>query len=669
MTIFQSNSGIQYKQLGRLGGGGEGDVFALDHPHNDKVLKVYHKKNRPSDQNQIAKIIAMSHFRPRDPAFFNQVAWIRDVIYDKSDISAIVLQKAAGKELSLIMDDKQLDWNKRLRIAKNFCGLVHYIHSENQIIGDFNDNNFLVNTNTQFLQMVDVDSMHFRDSSGKVYRCGVAMPDIVAPELIGINLRDAPLPTFNAQTDLWALAIHVFRLLMYNFHPFGAVITGQNQTSQVTNLSPRIKNCKTPFFKKEHGLDIPKHAPEVGWVFPTTTIELFKRTFIEGHSSPSKRVGAKEWFDELNTISKNVTTCAKNSSHIYYRGKSSCPWCQVENKITQHTFSTIKTIQNSTITPPKTPIQTPQTQNRLNTTVTQRTPSYRVLSNPQPPQLNPAELFDTSNLQSWLLTSGITSIVFGAIYCFIVTGGIGLVDLFSYSLRLFFPYVLVGGVRWARDKVITTREGERTFLLNIALSIATIITCLIAVVSSPEIASFYYYWNTLALTILTWFTGTGISRLVTLMIAKLPDSQNQCTEINTLDNIALISTIIGTLAAGTNSLIATTGKELWGSYYIESLPSWLKFLEDLFSIKVFSTGQSSSLFSLGILIALLFVFLPELRSKISKTLKLSLVITGMIFAYLSISSYFAAVLSLGYLIGIILITIMFTWFFISIFAG
>ena len=192
--------------------------------------------------------------------------------------------------------------------------------------------------------MVDIDSIHFKDGTGKIYRCGVCMPDIAAPELIGIPVNSSPLPTFTTQTDLWALAIHIFRLLMYNYHPFSAAVVAKNVPSQVVSQNQRVKNGQTPFFKKEQALTIPKEAAEVNWVFPTTTIELFKQTFIDGHSNPSKRVGAKEWFEELNMLSRNTVTCSLDPSHVYYRGKNVCPWCEVERKIVKNTFSNIKTM-------------------------------------------------------------------------------------------------------------------------------------------------------------------------------------------------------------------------------------------------------------------------------------------------------------------------------------
>lgn len=650
MVVYQSRSGTKYDQLHKLGGGGEGDVFALASPHSDKVLKIYHPKNRPSDQDKIQKLSAMSAFKPRDTTFFNQVAWIRDIIYDKSEISAIVLQKAIGKELNPIMEDKALTWDKRLEIAKNFCGLLHFIHSENQVIGDFNDNNFLVDLNKYALRMVDVDSMHFKDGNGKIYRCGVAMPDIIAPELVGVKLSDAPLPTFTPQTDLWALAIHIFRLLMYNYHPFSAS-TVKGAPSQVVSQNRRVKNGQTPFFKQEKLMTIPKEAAEVDWVFPGSTINLFKQTFLSGHSVPSKRVGAKEWFDELKNLSNNLKKCTRNpAQHIYHNSKTECPWCKVDRKVAQNSSRIIKTIR-----PTRT---TTNTTTRPQPTMPQ-----------QSQQLKADELFTGSKLRVWLTRAGIVSSIVGAVYSLGMTGSIGLGDLLTYSMRFFFPYLLIGGIRWGRDQLISTREGHRTYLINVAFVMAVILMRIAATVSYNGSATFDYHWDSLAWVFLAWFLGTGVSRLITLGISKIPNNPNSSPLTTFMDSVSLLSMLVGTLAAGTDYMVASTGKASWDGYYIESLPDWLRFLEDLFSIKVFSIEQSSTFFGLGILVTLVLIFLPELSAKMPKNLKTTLSVGSLIFGYLLASSYFAAVLSIGYLIGTMIVIMIFTLFIIGIFAS
>lgn len=286
----------------------------------------------------------------------------------------------------------------------------------------------------------------------------------------------------------------------------------------------------------------------------------------------------------------------------------------------------------------------------------------------QSQQLKADELFTATKLRVWLTIAGIVSVAFGALYSLGMTGSIGLGDLLMYSMKLFFPYLLIGGFRWGRDQLINTREGQRTYLINIAFVMAVFLMRAVATVPHDGSAPFDHWYN-LAWLVFAWFLGTGVSRLITLGISKIPNHPNSSPSTTFMDSVSLLSMLVGTLAAGTDYMVASTGKASWDGYYIESLPDWLRFLEDLFSIKVFSIEQSSTFFGLGILVTLILIFLPELSAKMPKNLKTTLSVGSLIFGYLLASSYFAAVLSIGYLIGTMVIIMIFTLFIIGIFAS
>lgn len=668
MVVYLGQSGIRYQTLNSIGSGGEGKVFSLASPHDDKVLKVYNVNRRPRNKESIDKLLALSKFHPKNPSFFNNVAWIKDIIYDKNEISAIVLQKAVGKELYFVSPDKTITWEERLNIAKNFCGIVYFFHSENQVIGDFNAHNFLIDLNTHFIKMVDVDSIHFKDEDGRIYRCNVLDSDIAPPELLGVDCGKAPLPTFTKQSDLWCLAIHVFKILMCDFHPFVAKVSNQSG-SRATNKSSRVRDGKTPFFKKEKGEDVPANAPEIDWVFPTTTIDLFKRTFLDGHSDPYKRVGAKEWFDELNKLSKNIKTCKLNKSHIYYRGKKSCPWCKLDIKTTKNTKSTIKTMGNNTsVTTIKNTNSTIKTMgNNISVTTTHPTHSFSSGSvrpaltvSQQLPQLQKYELFTFEKLRTWIIITGLVSVFFGGVYSLKLTEALSLNNLIVYSVRLFFPYLLVGGGLWIRDQLISYRVTSRAFLINITFVIA-IIFMRAAILTPNGDVSPYYYWDNIPWMLFAWSLATGVNRLITLAISKIPNYPNADTRQTIMDNFSLIIMTIGTLAAGVEYMVYSTGEAFWGRGYIHSVPPWLHFIEDLFFIKLFSIENSSIFFTIATIITIILVFIPDYSSKIPRWAKLGLPIVGIILGYLLISSYLMAVLSMIYLLGILALIFFIVW--------
>ena len=134
-----------------------------------------------------------------------------------------------------------------------------------------------------------------------------------------------------------------------------------------------------------------------------------------------------------------------------------------------------------------------------------------------------------------------------------------------------------------------------------------------------------------------------------------------------MDNFSLIIMTIGTLAAGVEYMVYSTGEAFWGRGYIHSVPPWLHFIEDLFFIKLFSIENSSIFFTIATIITIILVFIPDYSSKIPRWAKLGLPIVGIILGYLLISSYLMAVLSMIYLLGILALIFFIVWaIFVSI---
>lgn len=91
------------------------------------------------------------------------------------------------------------------------------------------------------------------------------MADYLAPEMQkkisgGITLRNAPLPTFTKATDLFALAVHVFCLLMNGSHPFACA---REENGNVTNTMEQM----TEMSGKE-SVVAPQPIENIKMVFP-----------------------------------------------------------------------------------------------------------------------------------------------------------------------------------------------------------------------------------------------------------------------------------------------------------------------------------------------------------------------------------------------------------------
>jgi len=331
MPICTGISGKNYIIADKpFAGGGEGDIFDII-ATTSLVAKIYKIDKRTRERER--KLTAMMKIKP---SVIDQYAWPLDVLYENGKFAGYIMPKVVGKEKlrNIYVYDKRKDkpWTLYIAIAKNLASAVYNVHEIGQTIGDLNPENILVNPQTGLVTLVDIDSYHITDVSGQIHRCGVGMPEYVAPELQGKHFPSASLPTFTKETDLFSLSVFIFSLLMNGAHPFACkTISGSASSFQpIDNMSNGI--CA--YFAKARvpGIDIPKYAPAIESL-PKVLQELFSRTFVDGHKNPRLRPSAKEYYYALETLENNIKVCGANSEHQYYYYALECPWCKVDQKM------------------------------------------------------------------------------------------------------------------------------------------------------------------------------------------------------------------------------------------------------------------------------------------------------------------------------------------------
>lgn len=330
MVEYKGLSGKSYRiQNAPFAGGGEGDIYDVVGAPS-YAAKVYKPDKRTTERERKLSVMVSNQ-----PSVMEQYAWPLDVLYENGQFVGYIMPKINGKEklrnIYVYDNRKGKPWSLFIAIAKNLSAAVYNVHEIHQVIGDLNPDNILVNPNDGMVTLVDTDSYHIFDSH-ITYRCGVCMPEFVAPELQGIDVRIAPLPTFTPETDCFALAVLIFALLMNGAHPFAckAVSGSLSQFQQVDN----IKSGICAFFpdRRSNNIDIPLYAPDLGSL-PDNIQKLFRRAFVSGLRTPSLRPSAEEWYNALEQLEDSLKTCLKNSQHIYYYGAEECPWCKVNEKM------------------------------------------------------------------------------------------------------------------------------------------------------------------------------------------------------------------------------------------------------------------------------------------------------------------------------------------------
>jgi hypothetical protein len=183
------------------------------------------------------------------------------------------------------------------------------------------ETNILVAPNS-LLTIIDTDSFQIRDHrTGTIYYTRVATGEYLPPELHGMAFASSDHDRYHS--DLFALAILVFKLLMLGAHPYQA--RGSLVEDAPTTLE-KIQRGYFPYGVLRSGIFPPAYAPPYE-VVPAAVRTLFARCFVEGHRNPSARPAAAEWYRALRQESHGLRQCKINANH-WYGTPAGCPWCQ-----------------------------------------------------------------------------------------------------------------------------------------------------------------------------------------------------------------------------------------------------------------------------------------------------------------------------------------------------
>jgi len=359
----QYNLSSQY-----LKAGGEGEIYDII-GQSGLVAKIYKPgKVNYEKERKLIKMVSS----PPDKSVLTQIAWPYDVLYNAGNFVGFVMPKMKiNEDLNVIYEYgstakyRTMQWENRIIIAQNLCVVLNYIHDSGYVCGDLNPKNISVDPVTGFVVFLDTDSYHIVDLLN-VYRCDVGMPEYLPVEIHkkmhgGKNLATAPLPTFSMDTDNFALAVHVFQLLMNGVHPFACAVIPSQSSVPHPQPSDNIEKGEFPFMQNIPGIRIPVFAPKIS-ILPKDLQDLFKRAFIDGHTSPDLRPKPDEWHSALVGLTQELKTCKKFAHHQYYKSLSSCPWCEADKafeKIMENTSTPARSQINTSGVPPRPSVSAP----------------------------------------------------------------------------------------------------------------------------------------------------------------------------------------------------------------------------------------------------------------------------------------------------------------------
>ncbi|MDN5313983.1 MAG: hypothetical protein PWP10_2729 [Clostridiales bacterium] len=357
MIVRSSNCGIELAD-DPFARGGEGCVYdVIGKP--ELVAKIYHPAGRTNAR--LRKIKAMLDHPPQ-VSTKNQTTWPIDILNDLSGsfIGFLMprIKNVTKIDILYSYDNRaRHQWKWYIQTAQNLCAAVNSVHECGHCIGDMNPANICVEESTGLVTLVDTDSYHINSPDGKIYPCVVCMPAYVPSELHklmridGFDLRSTTLSTFSQQTDLFALAIHIFALLMNGCHPYACTVPDGLSASHF-NLIKNIERGYFPFVKSADQVGIPKYAPYLT-ILPERLKKLIIRVFTAGSANPELRPSCQEWYDALEELENQLVICTVNGKHQYSQQESSCPWCKIEHSMRVLTSQGEVKLRNSYIKPVK----------------------------------------------------------------------------------------------------------------------------------------------------------------------------------------------------------------------------------------------------------------------------------------------------------------------------
>lgn len=379
--ILTGSKGQQYTITDHIKSGGEGGVYNTNFP--GYVAKLYDtsKANVDSRMAELEKKLTYMANNPiptQIPDGTVIVTWPKDVLYRNGKFVGYIMPKVSGAKPIYMLNrgGKQANevipgynWKTAVSVAVNLANIVEFLHSKNVVIGDMNSDNLLVYPNG-FVVVIDTDSFDITDdASGIHYKCSVGTEEFLPPELQGRNLERKNV-CYTKHSDEFALAVHIFQLLMNNMHPFNArVITDYKQSHPENNQNHNIVVGNCPFVRKIDGCAIPLGAPEISELLPDYLIQDFKRTFDYqlDQSDPfymdklkkyeENRTPVADWHRHLGQLAKdpNLIQCKNNPEHYYLSFKGHCELCKAGKALPSSPKPSVLTSPSSTPTTPPTP--------------------------------------------------------------------------------------------------------------------------------------------------------------------------------------------------------------------------------------------------------------------------------------------------------------------------
>jgi DNA-binding helix-hairpin-helix protein with protein kinase domain len=315
---------------GRLGVGGQGEVFTASLNGNRVAVKLLRQVEEPRLQalrrlepicGRIATLPMRLLYEAGSPVGY-AMRWIDP----DTSLSAIRLF-----DFNAIRRLRRFTWKDAVLAALRLAESVAALHRCGVVIGDLNSENVLFEQQGRAWRAVllDTDSFQIAGEHGRPFLCPVGRPPTTPPELVGADLSTT---VRSPSADAFALAVLIHQILLHD-HPYDNALYASEPELPV---SERIARGLYPHAAVAvPGLSASPCRPAPHQISDAID-DAFRRSFHPSrhHLCPGIRPTAAAWVSLLRELHGALVPCRSNPHHHHPRGRA-CLWCSLDQAVGQ----------------------------------------------------------------------------------------------------------------------------------------------------------------------------------------------------------------------------------------------------------------------------------------------------------------------------------------------
>ena len=298
MIVFDENRmPLELPESARIGGGGEGAVYAVPQPGGNKkiAVKIFNKTKLEKDGEfllgKISHMVEVGQKNNKALVNYPNVAWPQLAAYDEGGgFVGYGMRLAKGKPLSRLahpmLYKKHFPDMDREKVGEMLIRLwesAQFLHDFGICIGDVNSNNVLC-TEKYGICWIDTDSFQVGH-----WRCHVGRPEMTPPEHLDKNYADIDR---TRESDFFSLAILTFQCLMLGRHPYDHIRGGTPVENLRKGHFPYVTGGSFPGTRG----GVPLGQWHKIWSnYTYSVMELFVQALKDGAKNPHLRPDAEGW--------------------------------------------------------------------------------------------------------------------------------------------------------------------------------------------------------------------------------------------------------------------------------------------------------------------------------------------------------------------------------------